>query len=77
MNCMSEILDELRRAIRESGESINSIAKATGVAHPVIVRFMQGRDIRLTTVDKLLDHFGLKLIRTKPDRRTAKRKRKK
>lgn len=54
--------DDLRQAIAESGQSHYAIAKATGVAQPVITRFVNGtRSISLETAGKLAIFFGMKL----------------
>ncbi len=63
---MSAISDTLRAAIQASGKSVNQLAKDSGVAHPVILRFLsKERDIRLQTADKLAECLGLKLKRGK------------
>ena len=61
------ISDQLRSAIRDSGLSLNQITRATGIANPILSRFMSGdpekNDIRLQrTADKLAEFFGLILI---------------
>jgi transcriptional regulator with XRE-family HTH domain len=54
--------ERLRTAIRKSGKTIYRIAVESGVAHPVILRFMSGeRDIRLETAEKLAATLGLRL----------------
>jgi plasmid maintenance system antidote protein VapI len=56
------IAEELRRKVRECGLSVNAVAKAAGVAQPVLHRFMTGeRDLTLSTAQRLADHFGLEL----------------
>lgn len=56
------IADQLRRAIEDSGLSVTAIAKAAGIAQPVLHRFYTGeRDLTLTTADKLIVYFGLEL----------------
>jgi transcriptional regulator with XRE-family HTH domain len=52
----------LKSAIKTSGKTVYRIAQESGVAHPVILRFMSGeRDIRLETAEKLADTLGLRL----------------
>jgi plasmid maintenance system antidote protein VapI len=54
--------ERLRSTIRKSGKPVYQLAKESGVAHPVIFRFLNGqRDIRLETADKLADALGLRL----------------
>ena len=59
----STIIDELRRAIRQSGETEYGIAKASGVPQSVLNRFMNDdRGISLETAAKLCRYFGLRLV---------------
>lgn len=52
----------LKSAIKKSGKTVYRIAQESGVAHPVILRFLSGeRDIRLETAEKLADTLGLRL----------------
>ncbi len=54
--------EKLRAAIRKTGKSVYQVAKDSGVAHPVILRFLSGeRDIRLETAEKLAQSLGLEL----------------
>ena len=54
--------DALRRAVRETGLSVNAVAKAAGVPQPVLHRFMTGeRDLTLSTAQRLVDYFRLEL----------------
>jgi plasmid maintenance system antidote protein VapI len=54
--------DQLKKAIRKSGKTVNAIAVEAGVPQPVLYRFVRGeRDLTLTTVQKLADHFGMEL----------------
>src|SRR4029079_7636974 len=61
------ISEQLKEAIRESGKAPNLIAKETGVANPILSRFLsadpdQHGDIRLESIaDKLCAYFGLEL----------------
>jgi DNA-binding phage protein len=54
--------ERLRATIRNSGKPVYQIARESGVAHPVIFRFLTGeRDIRLETAEKLAAALGLRL----------------
>jgi plasmid maintenance system antidote protein VapI len=54
--------DTLRRAVLESGLTVNAVAAAAGVPQPVLFRFMAGgRDLTLRTAQKLADYFQLEL----------------
>jgi len=60
------IADQLRQAIEDSGQSVYAIAKAAGIAQPVLHRFYTGeRDLTLSTADKLIEYFGLELVSRK------------
>jgi hypothetical protein len=53
---------QLQAAIRATGQSLYSIAQASGVAAPVLQRFVNGeRGITLDTAAKLADYLGLSL----------------
>ena len=65
---------QLKRTILDSGESFNSISRATRVAVPVISRFANGeRSLKIETADRLAAHFGLELRPVKPQRRRKER----
>lgn len=49
----------LRRLIRESGLSARKLAAETGVKQQTISEFLRGKDVRLGTAQKLMDHFGV------------------
>jgi len=63
------ISSQLREAIKQSGLSLNQIAKAAGVSQSTLTTFLTGgpgrdRDVRLErTADKLAEFFGLELTR--------------
>lgn len=67
---------QLKKAIQDSGKTVNAVAVESGIPQPVLHRFVSGeRDLTLTTVQKLADYFGLELSRknspsqlTDPDR---------
>ncbi len=55
------IADLLRRKIRER-DSVAEVARGTGIAQPVLHRFVHGeRDLTLRTADKLLQFFDLEI----------------
>jgi plasmid maintenance system antidote protein VapI len=52
------LAENLRQLIRDSGLTVAAIARATGIAQPVLSRFVRGqRDLTLRTADKLLKYF--------------------
>jgi transcriptional regulator with XRE-family HTH domain len=54
--------DQLLKAIRDSGMTVNAIAVESGIPQPVLHRFERGkRDLTLTTAQKLAEYFGLEL----------------
>ena len=56
------LADQMKAAIRNSGQSLYEIAKRSGVGLPVLYRFMVGqRDIRLATAGKLAEYLELEL----------------
>ena len=62
MKTSPQISAVLRKAIQASEMNIHQLAKATGVSHPIILRFLSGeRDIRLATADKLAATLGVRV----------------
>jgi plasmid maintenance system antidote protein VapI len=58
------IIDQLRKAIRDSGETNYAIAKGSGVSQSIIDRFVSGeRGISLETASKLCEYLKLDLAR--------------
>jgi len=56
------LVEELRQAILTCGETEYRVAKDSGVAQPVVSRFMRGqRGISLETADKVCQYLGLHL----------------
>ena len=54
---------QLQAAIASTGQSLYSIAQASGVAAPVVQRFVNGeRGITLETAGKLAAYLGLALL---------------
>ena len=54
--------DSLRGKITGSNLTVNEIARQSGVPQPVLSRFINGkRSLRLETVDRLANYFGLRL----------------
>lgn len=59
--------DQLIAAIDASGQTRYEIAKGAGIDFAAFNRFVAGeRDIRLSSVERLADYFGMRL--TKPTR---------
>lgn len=64
------VLDQLRQAIRESGLSHHELSKRTGVAQPIISRFVSGeRSLQGETFSVLCSFFRLEL---RPKKRAKK-----
>jgi len=60
---MNTIADVLREKIRNTGKSVFKISRESGVAQPVLSRFMSGkRSVNLETVEKLCAYFNLILV---------------
>ena len=52
----------LKQTIRESGKSVDELARDAGLPAELVVRFLSGeRDIHMATADKLADALGLRL----------------
>ena len=60
---MPPLARQLEAAIAATGQSLYSISQATGVAAPVLQRFVNGeRGITLETAGKLASYLGLALL---------------
>ncbi len=68
------LADELRRAIKTSGKGVTALGRETGVPQPMLTAFMQGKDLRLSTADKLCRFFNLSLQAAAPTVPPAKSK---
>ena len=62
MRSHPNIVDELREAILNSGQTEYRVAKESGVTQPIVNRFLRGeRGISLETAAKLCKYLGLHL----------------
>lgn len=67
------IHDELQKAIAKSGQTRYAIAKGAGVDYDALADFLdKGRDIRLSTAEKLASYLGMRLM-TPPKPKRKKR----
>ena len=56
------LVNQLRDAIRRSGQSLNQLSKTTGVGSDRLSRFMTGkRDLTLSAVERICDVLHLYL----------------
>jgi len=58
----------LRDAINEYEPGHSELGRRTKVAQPMITRFANGKDIRLSTADRLAAHLGIAATRQKAKR---------
>lgn len=67
MTVSEKILSRLQEKI-ESGTTVYVVAKAVGVSHSVIARFLSAerKQIRSETIDRLCDYLGLQLVESSP-----------
>lgn len=57
------LVQQLQAAISSTGKSLYSVAQESGVAAPVLQRFMNGqRGITLDTAGKIAAYLGLSLL---------------
>ncbi len=58
-----KLADQLRQAIKRSGQPLYRISKGTRIAYPGLHRFYTGKkDIRLATADRLIRFLKLELV---------------
>ena len=61
-----DVSAQLRQVIIDSGQTHYRIWKDSGVSSRIIDRFVEGTaDIRVSTVDRLCEYFGLELSEKK------------
>ncbi len=57
----------LRQRIRQSGRTYREMSDATGLHLPTLWRFLNGRGgLQLSTVDRLFELFGLRVVEAPP-----------
>jgi len=62
-------MSELLREGLSEAESIRAVAKATGLRHSSLLRFLSGKQsLRLDLADKLAAHFGIECRRIRKGR---------
>ena len=60
---MEPILEQLKRAIRDSGKSRYAISKLCGVQQSALSRLMSGkRSLSMEAAEKVADALGLELV---------------
>jgi transcriptional regulator with XRE-family HTH domain len=61
-----KLSDQVRQAIKASGQSCYAIAKATGISESTLSRFMSGeRGLPMKTLDRLGEYLELLIIQTR------------
>jgi len=65
-----KLTDALRQAIRQSGQSQDTICKATGIDNASLSRFLRGKTGLLqSALDRLVEYLDLELVPRKKRRR--------
>ena len=71
---MSEVLEQIRKAIEQSGRSRYAISKATGIDQGQLSKIMSGQcSISIEKLEKLLAYLGLEII-VRPKRKPKRSK---
>jgi hypothetical protein len=61
---VTNMVEQLRKAVADSGQSLYAVAKGSGVDYSVLLRFMAAeRGMTLDTAAKLAGYLGLELSR--------------
>jgi transcriptional regulator with XRE-family HTH domain len=56
------VVEQLRQAIRQSGQTLNQLSQQCGVGRDQLSRFLRGRrDLTLETADRVCQALGLEL----------------
>jgi hypothetical protein len=69
---MIDLAEQLRTAIAADGRTHYAIAKDAGVEPDLIYRFVDGKDLRFSSVAKIAAALDLQLAPVKRRRRNAK-----
>lgn len=70
---MAHLWDQVRAAIRASGQTRYRIAQETGIEQSQLSRLMTGeRGLSIDALERLADHLGLEIV-IRPKRRERKR----
>ena len=65
----NRMLDTLKRAVRDSGQTLYRVSKDAGVPYPNLHRLMAGkRAVSMRTLDRLCNYLGLELVTRKGSR---------
>lgn len=60
----SGLVDQLKAAIRASGQNLQDLGQASGVGKDILSRFMRGeRGLTLVTAEKLVRALGYDLVK--------------
>ena len=60
------VSEQLRKALKDSGQTTSELQDATGVDRSVLSRFMRGeRGMTTPSLDSLCAHLGLRLTRAR------------
>lgn len=60
---MAKLSDAIREAIRTSGESLNGIARGSGVSAGQLSRLIhRERELTVAALEKVADYLGLEIV---------------
>ena len=69
---MTELLRQAAREALDSGQTLRGMARAVGVHHPALLRFIRGdQSMMLDAAERLASHLGIE-ARRKPKRKRRK-----
>ena len=57
------IIEEIRKQIRASGQSLNQIGRETGIDKAALSRIMNGGSCKVETADILFKYYGLTIAK--------------
>ena len=68
------IIDEIRKQIKTSGQSLNQIGRDAGIDKAALSRIMNGGSCKAETLEKLLDYFGYEIRKKKTAKKSRTKK---
>lgn len=60
---LTMIIEEIRKQIRASGQSLNQIGRETGIDKAALSRIMNGGSCKVETADILFKYYGLTIAK--------------
>ncbi|MCP4614105.1 MAG: helix-turn-helix domain-containing protein [Planctomycetes bacterium] len=71
---LAMIIEEIRKQIKISGQSLNQIGRETSIDKAALSRIMNGGSCKAETLEVLLNHFGYEIRKKKVTKKSRAKK---